>query len=644
MCCTSMLAQESDKTKLISSDTLEIKKAKPLAARKSEVKKDLVNEESGKANFLDYKIISHYNDTVLVDTTLSIKKEYKMNYLRKDLFGLHSSNNQGHVFTKLEHHFNNTSIIPSIGAASKHINYYEVEDIKYYRVPTPTSEFSYRSGIEQGQFLDSWLAINVNERSNFSLAYKGLRSLGVYRNTLSSHTNFRGTYSHQSKSMRYQLRMHIASQNLENRENGGLTTTSLELFDSNNSEFSDRGRLDVNLENASSLLVGKRYYLDHSYKLFKSNDSLPQKISNLKLGHVFNYETKQFRFNSPSTSFFGTSFKEVTDDKTSNKTMNNQVYLDFTSPYILGNFKVFANYYHYFHGYKNVIFTDTQTISSRLKGNTISVGANWKAAINKVHFSAMAATILTGDLTGSNLSAKASYVYNKNIEVIANLQVNSKSPDFNYLLFQSNYKTYNWQNDFKNIDTKNLSFHINTKWLNTSATATQIDNYTYFNEAEQPVPTQYNSSINYLKVKANNEIKFWDFTLNNTVVYQKITKGAEVFNTPDLISRSTLYFSKLLFKEKSLYLQTGITANYFSSYKADVYNPVLGEFTLQKVSSIGGKPILDLFVNGQIRRTRLFIKAENILSKINKTNYYATPTQPYQDFVVRFGIVWNFFN
>ena len=36
----------------------------------------------------DYKIISHSRDTVALDTTISIEKEYRYNFLRKDDFEL----------------------------------------------------------------------------------------------------------------------------------------------------------------------------------------------------------------------------------------------------------------------------------------------------------------------------------------------------------------------------------------------------------------------------------------------------------------------------------------------------------------------------------------------------------------------------
>ena len=50
---------------------------------------------SGKTKYTDYKIFSFQRDTTYIDTTLSIQKEYKFNFLRKDHFELLGFHNQG---------------------------------------------------------------------------------------------------------------------------------------------------------------------------------------------------------------------------------------------------------------------------------------------------------------------------------------------------------------------------------------------------------------------------------------------------------------------------------------------------------------------------------------------------------------------
>src|SRR5690606_30066143 len=50
------------------------------------------------AKITDYLIISHQNDTTHVDTTLTIQKDYKFNYLRRDEFGLIPFSNLGQTY------------------------------------------------------------------------------------------------------------------------------------------------------------------------------------------------------------------------------------------------------------------------------------------------------------------------------------------------------------------------------------------------------------------------------------------------------------------------------------------------------------------------------------------------------------------
>jgi hypothetical protein len=95
--------------------------------------------------------------------------------------------------------------------------------------------------------------------------------------------------------------------------------------------------------------------------------------------------------------------------------------------------------------------------------------------------------------------------------------------------------------------------------------------------------------------------------------------------------------------KKAMYLQTGFVFNYFTNYYANDYNPVIGEFFVQNRKEIGNYPNIDFFVNARIQRTRIYFKAEHFNSSLTGNNFYAAPNNPYRDFMIRFGIVWNFF-
>ncbi len=605
---------------------------------------------SGKTHFTDYKIISYKKDTTYIDTTLTIRKDYIFNFLNKDNFELLPFHNQGQTFNKLGYDFSGVSLFPKMGATAKHYNFYEVEDINYYQVPTPTTELFYRGGLEQGQVLNTLFTFNTSKRHNASISYKGLRSLGKYRNSLSSHGNLRFTYSYITKNNIYSLRSHIVAQDLKNNESGGLTPQSILDFESNDGNFTDRGRLETNFNDASNIIRGNRYYIEHDYKIWHRKDTLNNIKSYLKVGHILNYERKHYEYkqNTANTTILGNAFTSIIDDKLSYIAFDNQAFLALKSPIVLGELIVKANYFDYDYGYKSVTITDGQLKPSNLEGNTTSVGGEWKTNFKKFNINTEAATLLTGSFNGNYLKASAEYKQDSLFTFKSTFLTNSKSPNLNFLLNQSDYVSYNWFKNLKNERTRTLVFDLKSdKILNASAQITQIDNYTYFSNSDtssQPLPMQADNTINYLKVKISKEFKVGKFALNNTIMYQNVAQGSSVFRVPEFVTRNTLYFSDHIFKGDPLYIQTGITFKYFTEYFANSYNPLLSEFSIQNEQKIGGYPVFDFFINAQIQRTRMYLKAEHVNSSFtNIPNYYTAPNYPYRDFIIRFGLVWNFF-
>lgn len=611
--------------------------------------KKMINVKlTGKTKYTDYKIISYKNDSTYIDTTLSMKKDYLFNYLRRDNFELLPFHNQGQTFNKLAYNFSEVSLYPTMGASAKHYNYYEIEDINYFQVATPTSELFYRNGLEQGQVLDAIFTFNTSKRHNSSISYKGLRSLGKYRESLSSHGNMRITYSYLTKNNAYEFRGHIVAQDLNNNENGGLTATSITNFENEDPNFTDRGRLETNFSNASNVLRGNRYYMEQSYKIWQRKDSLNDTKSFLKVGHILNYELKHYDYNqNAANSIFGDAFTSQIEDKLTYTVFDNQAFLALKSPVVLGEVKFKANYFDYNYAFKSATIINEQTIPSSLNGNIVSVGGEWNTNLKSFNINAEASSIVTGNLTGNYIKASAEYKQDSLFNFRGTVLTNSKSPNLNFLLNQSDYIKYNWFTNLKNERTRSLLFDFTSqKLINASAQITQIDNYTYFGDTTaiaQPFPSQAEKTINYLKLKVSKEFKVGKFALDNTVMYQKVAQGSSVFRVPELVTRNTFYFSDYFFKGDPIYIQTGVTFKYFTEFSANSYNPLLSEFTLQNEQKIGGYPVFDFFINAQIQRTRIYLKAEHFNSNFTAPNYYSAPNYPYRDFVVRFGLVWNFF-
>jgi len=598
------------------------------------------------AKITDYLIISNENDTTFVDTTLTIYKDYKFNYLRKDDFELIPFSNLGQTYNSLSYNFENTKLMPSFGARARHFNYMEVEDIKYYRVPTPLTELFFKTAFEQGQLLDAFFTVNTSPRFNFSIAYKGLRSLGKYQHILTSTGNFRFTANYATKNNKYRLRTHIVTQDLMNQENGGLLDSSVPNFETGDPEFLDRSILEVNFENAESILKGKRFYLDHTFDIVRKKDSTSSNKLNVR--HIMSFEDKYFQYDQDNrmTDYFGDAFRSSSlQDRVSLENFYNQFQLNYSND-LIGDLQFNVSNDNYNYGYDKLVVLNGETIINRLKGDIYAVGGKYHKRYKGFDLNGEMGINVTGDFDGNFIKGTASFKLNDDITAIASINHSSKAPNYNFLLYQSDYVNYNWRNNFNNTETEQLSFHLKSKKLfDVSVDYSTITDYAYFKKDETTSlikAYQNNSTITYLRVKLEKEIKVGKFALNNTILYQNVQDKNSTLNVPELLTRNTLYFSSNMFK-KAMYLQTGVTLNYFTTYYMNAYDPLLAEFYVQNEKEYGNFPRLDFFINAKIRQTRIFLKAEHFNSAFTGYNYYSAPNYPYRDFTVRFGIVWNFF-
>ncbi len=600
-----------------------------------------------------YRVITLERDTTYIDTSLTVKKLYSFNYLRKDTFGLLPFPNEGQTYNTLQYSLNSFSPYPEFGFKAKHFNFLEANQIRYCSVATPVTELYFKTVMKKGQNLDAFFTVNTSPRFNFSIAYKGLRSEGKYSNQLSSTGNFRFTTSYNTKNERYFAKAHFTGQDILNEENGGITT--IEDFESGNSAYINRERLEVYLTDAKSFLKGKRIFLDHFFRVNSVAGN-----NNLYVTHQFNYENKYFEYNQATVSSsvngenifrFGDSYKTsgINDQTHYNKTYNKAglVYENTT----LGKFQFFADDFFDNYYYSQILVLDNQTVPSSISQRINSIGGQYDYQKNKWNGKFLFSRSVTNQSL-SHLEAKMQYDLNEETQVSFQYQNINKLPNNNYNLYQSSYVNYNWSNDFKNEKINSISVNAVTPWVEASVQYSTFNDHLYFADVSTPeqialqqqiiAPTQYANTINYLSVKASNEFKFGKFGLDNTILFQKTDQLDNVLNVPEFLTRNTLSFSQEMF-HKALFFQTGVTFNYFTNYYANEYNPVIGEFFVQDKKEIGNFANFDFFFNAKIQRTRIYLIAEHFNSSFSGYNFYSSPNNPYRDFMIRFGLVWNFF-
>ncbi len=594
----------------------------------------------------DYKIISIEKDTTFIDTTLSIKKEYQFNYLRKDYFELLPFSNSGSVFNVLGHDFSaEKNTFSLFGARAKHIDFTTANDIKYYHVPTPLTEMFFKTTMEQGQLAQVFFTVNTKPNLNIAVSYKGLRSIGKYRHEKAEASSFKTSVNYNTKNNRYFIKAHVVIQSVANQENGGITPQGIIDYENRNEEFLDRARFDVNLIGANSKLSTKRFYINHYYNVFKKQDSLNK--STLNIGHISNLEDTKYLFNHAKVSdFFGDAFAVSTKDEVRLENFYNEGYASFYKNKI-GVLTAKIGYTDYNYGYSRITNLTSGSIPNRLKSGFASYGLAYKNNFKKLSIQSNFTANLSNEEKGSFFEVKLDYLVKKDIRVSTKITTKDALPNFNYRLYQSNYKNYNWYNsDFLNTKTHFISGTIDAeKYAKISASMSTLENYTYFglNTLDEVQPFQTNDAVTYLKINVQKEIKFLrNFALDNTLQYQKVTQNEPALFVPKYIIRSTLYYQNTFFK-KNLFLQTGIIFNYFGKYKMNAYDPLLGEFYTQTTQEFGEQPRVDLFINSKIRSARIYLKAEQINTLFTGNTFYSAPNYPYRDFIIRFGFVWNFY-
>lgn len=602
-----------------------------------------------------YKIITFDRDTTFVDTALTLKKEYEVNYLRKDNFGLLSLSNDGGAFTVLDYGLTKFHPFPEMGFTAKHVAYLEVDDVKYYNVATPYTDLMYRSVLGQGQMLDASITLNTSENLNFAVGYKGLRSLGRYINELNSNGVFRLSSSYNTTNKRYMLRVHFTGQDFTNQENGGITDPS--LFEGGQDPYTQRERLDVYMKDAESVFKGNRYFIDHTFRINKDNPN------SLLLHHQFNYENKFFEFRSPTVSDrFGDAYATSVNNKTRYNRMYNMLGAAYTNE-AFGTVEFYLEDFNYNYFYRSIILGEDGGIETpnALNDHIDTYGARYTYQKDKWKGSILFSNSITNQSL-ANIDASVRYTLDEQTQFSGRYQNMNKLPNNNYDLYQSTYKSYNWpvhgtfETNFNNEKINNFEFEAKTKWLNASVQYTIMNDHLFFNRVYpvtppaaneiEPLyvkPQQFGGAINYLSVKASREFRLGRFALDNTFLFQNVQQSDNVLNVPSFVTRNTLYYSDRVFK-KALFFQAGVTFQYFTKYYANGYDPVLGEFYSQDALKTGAFPLIDFFINAKIQEFRLFLKAEHFNSSFSGYNYYSAPNYPYMDFAFRFGIIWDFFS
>ena len=222
--------------------------------------------------------------------------------------------------------------------------------------------------------------------------------------------------------------------------------------------------------------------------------------------------------------------------------------------------------------------------------------------------------------------------------------VKNTLPSFYMRHYHSNLHVWDNDNMEKEFRTRvEGELNIDRWGTNLRAGVENVKNYTYLNQ--KAVPEQNSGNIQILSATLKQNFRAGIFHLDNEVTWQK-SSNETVLPLPQISVSSNLYLLTKLAK-KVLTVQLGADVRYFTKYNAPAYTPSIQQFHLQPENDqveIGGYPIVNVYANLHLKRTRLFAMYSHVNQGMGTRNSFLVPHYPINPNLLRIGVSWNFYD
>ncbi len=423
---------------------------------------------------------------------------------------------------------------------------------------------------------------------------------------------------------------------------------------------------DLEIENYSedSTLSDSTYVLD--VQIDTTNNEL--NVDTIKIFKASGFSiSHELTYNKDARKFFDDDIEEdfylnkdifidslKTHDEVSQKQFANKVALNYKYS---DKFSARVAFYNQSMSYKYNIRHDTiaflpltDTIirkDTSAKHFNNNVSAYLKALLfNRIYFSGYAEYYFSGyKEEDSKLDLKFAYILKNKTEISFEGGYYNSRPDYFYENYTSN--NFKWNNSsLGRIEEWDAGFAIRSSKYKFGAKIQygQITNHLYLDTLAYV--KQHSGHLNILSADVYKHFKLGPVNSITRFVYQKSTNDS-LLNLPEYNLYQSLYFEKLWsFKSTGgeLLWQVGVDYRYTSSYFADGYMPPMGLFYRQFNYEQDDYQCLDLFINLNIKRLRIYLKYNYLNSAINETYYLTGPYYPAPDPLFKFGLAWTFYD
>lgn len=525
------------------------------------------------------------------------------------------------------------------------------DSVHFYNTKTPFTSAEYDFGIGDESYVKLTHAQNIKPYLNMAIDYKRPASNGFYNHQKSGVHNFSFSQWYRAPSNKYNWLSAYVFNQAKIEENGGVAIN--DIF-TNPAYTQDKSDAPVHLYDATNKLNDNQvFFLQTFYfgPVTVEKDSVnKEKISpKYGLSHRFEFNSRKIWYQ---------------DDEDSTKTFYENYYLyndstrDFTKSQTIKNELYFQNYtsssddsttHSFKYAWKGGLRYSThqyhQNVFSEWKHSLQLFGSikNNPLHADKWSYDVRATVELAPKYSGDfYTSAYFKFQPNEKFFVTPSIDVNLSSPSMKMNHLVTNH--FYWDNNFK----KQFSIHANTqvgvpKWgTQVGVDYYFIENYLYYDEDYQASQLQHSLQVVRLSAEKNFFLK--NFVFKNLVGYQFVSHE-NIVQQPKVYFKGQWYYRGSYIKKKPLHAQLGIDITYFNNHFADGYQPALMEYHLQRDELLKFYPIIDVFFNLQVKRTRMFVVLQHVTQGLFKEKgYYTHPNSPASPRALRLGVSWQFYD
>ena len=524
----------------------------------------------------------------------------------------------------------------------------QIESATFFNTTTPFSSLYYLTGgtnyyeDEQIRFL---FTANVNKKLNFGTTLDYIYARGEYKNLASK--RFAGSLFGTYDGEQYKATAHFSTNNHSNFENGGIEDTMY----INGAISYPASTIPVNINGYANFKHNQLFY-NHQYNIGivrpvqVNPDSIRYDYVPVTIfGHTVQLDDMRKRYyeSEVEKDFYEHTYLTgpSTNDTASYFLLTNRLSVSMAEEFnkwMKFGLTAYVENEYFKYGYLvDTILTHTKHSNTRI-GGVLSKNQGDLLRYN-----------VTGELTfvgpnagdillNGDLSSYFS-LWKQKISLVAKGYIKSQEPSRFLQYYQSNH--FRWDNNFSKVYKTHVggTFAIPTLGFNFNLSVENISNYVYFNQ--QALPQQFDGNIQVVAANLKQDFHVGRFTLENNVVYQ-LSSHQQYLPLPEFALYHNLYYHDLWFKVLSM--QFGVDVRYHTAYYAPGYMPATGQFHVQDKMLIGDYPVMNIYLNVHLKRTRFFAQYYHANQLFMKGDYYAMPFYPINPATFRMGLTWSFYD